>query len=664
MAEVGSAFVSVVPSAKGFGSKLDSEVGGELDSSGKKAGSRFGSMMKVGAAAAIGGAIVAGKFLVDSIGEAREAQKVSALTASTIKATGNAAGVSAKQVADLAGAISLKTGIDDETIQSGQNMLLTFKNIRNEAGKGNDIFNQSTKTLVDMSAAMGSEPKQAAIQLGKALNDPVKGISALSRVGVTFTEKQKKVIEGLVKGGETAKAQKIILGELNSEFGGAAEAQATAGEKASVAFGNLKEAVGTALLPALDRVLNLFTEFAIFLTTRGGPALFKVQSFFKNLAGSGGAGALMSTLTGLGASIKANFLPVLQTMANTFQTVILPAILRLIGYLRANLVPIFVTVAGIIANQVVPIVATFAKFLYGTLYPAVIRIVTAVASRLKPVFDQLFKTIRSTVLPAIQQLLAKFREIQPTLQKVVGIVVTVIGWVLKLAASILGKVLPVVIRFAGFLIKTLVRAIIGVITAIQKVNDWVDAMAAAFVSAIGSVGRFAGGVADKIGAAVGFIRDLPGKAKDALGNLGSLLLNAGEELIQGLINGITNKLSALGDKMKEVADKVKGFLPGSPVKEGPLRSWNNGGAGKRLVGLLADGLNDTRPISAAMDRLSAGIAVRGPGALAVAAGGTGGGRSTLHVYDRDNVLIGTMEAVADGRVHARRRHDKRMATSG
>jgi hypothetical protein len=99
--------------------------------------------------------------------------------------------VSAAQVHDLATSIEGQTSTAAESIQSGANMLLTFKNIRNEAGKGNDVFNQSTKTLVDMSRAMGTEPQQAAIQLGKALNDPVKGISALSRVGVTFTDEQK-----------------------------------------------------------------------------------------------------------------------------------------------------------------------------------------------------------------------------------------------------------------------------------------------------------------------------------------------------------------------------------------------------------------------------------------------------------------------------------------
>ena len=52
-------------------------------------------------------------------------------------------------------ALSKKSGIDDEVIKSGANMLLTFTNIRNEAGKGNDVFNQTLPILNDMSVALG-----------------------------------------------------------------------------------------------------------------------------------------------------------------------------------------------------------------------------------------------------------------------------------------------------------------------------------------------------------------------------------------------------------------------------------------------------------------------------------------------------------------------------
>src|SRR4051812_16974862 len=151
-----------------------------------------GSFKKVGGL--IAGAFAAAKvkdFLSDSMNEAREAQKVGAQTTAVIKSTGGAAHETAGQIGNLATSISNKVGIDDEAIQSGENMLLTFTNIRNEAGKGNDVFDQTTKIMTDMSVATGQSMTGSAVMLGKALNDPIAGLSKLTKIGVTFTQQQK-----------------------------------------------------------------------------------------------------------------------------------------------------------------------------------------------------------------------------------------------------------------------------------------------------------------------------------------------------------------------------------------------------------------------------------------------------------------------------------------
>jgi hypothetical protein len=166
-------------------------------------------------------------------------------------------------VEGLAGSISAKTGIDDEAIQSGQNLLLTFTEVQNRAGKGNDIFNQTTKVMTDMSAALGQDTKASAMQLGKALNDPVKGVTALQRVGVTFTKQQKKQIEQMQKHGDVAGAQGVILKELNKEFGGSAEAQATASGKLKNTIGNLEETIGGGLAPVVDKTAGTLNDFIV-----------------------------------------------------------------------------------------------------------------------------------------------------------------------------------------------------------------------------------------------------------------------------------------------------------------------------------------------------------------------------------------------------------------
>src|SRR3954454_24978141 len=129
-----------------------------------------------------------------SFGEMADSQKVAAQTAAVLKSTKGAANVTAGQVDKLATSLMNKSGVDDEAIKSGENLLLTFTNIRNGVGKNNKIFDNATGTLLDMSTALGQDTKSSAIQLGKALNNPIKGITALQRVGVSFTDGQKKQI--------------------------------------------------------------------------------------------------------------------------------------------------------------------------------------------------------------------------------------------------------------------------------------------------------------------------------------------------------------------------------------------------------------------------------------------------------------------------------------
>lgn len=162
-------------------------------------------------------------------------------------------------------------------------------------------------------------------------------------------------------------------------------------------------------------------------------------------------------------------------------------------------------------------------------------------------------------------------------------------------------------------------------------------------------------IAGLIGGIGGRLEDLGGKigaAKDRITNVfsnaGSWLYSAGSTLVQGLIDGIQAKIDALVAKMQALAQKIKDHMPGSPVKTGPLTSWNDGAAGKRLVDLLAGGLEDTRPVDAAMKRLAGHVnlsdigtgavtlAGARPGGWSASGPGVGGGGSVVynfHIHD-------------------------------
>lgn len=224
---------------------------GGIDTQARRAGAGLASL-KYGAglaAAAFGGLAV--KVGIDSFNAFRNQARINRQTAAVIKSTGGAANVTAGDIAALAGALATKTGIDDDAIQSGQNLLLTFKGIRNEAGQGNRIFDAATRAALDMSVALGKDMRSSAILVGKALNDPVKGLTAMQRVGVSFTEGQRDQIKALVKSGRAMEAQKLILRELNSEFGGSAAAQSDPLKKLSQSWGELKETIGGAVAPAV-----------------------------------------------------------------------------------------------------------------------------------------------------------------------------------------------------------------------------------------------------------------------------------------------------------------------------------------------------------------------------------------------------------------------------
>jgi hypothetical protein len=225
-----------------------------------------GSIGSLGRNFAIAGAAIAGAgaIIAKNAQSLARIERITAQTESVLKSTGTTANGTAKDISNLAGSLENLTATEAETIQEGANLLLTFKNIQNQAGAGNDIFNQTTAAMVDVARAMGTNASTEAIRLGKALNDPIKGISALSRVGIQFTEDQKAQIKALQQSGDLMGAQKIILAELQSQFGGsgAAYAKTFSGQLELMGheLGTIGEEATMAVMPALQGMVEQLRE--------------------------------------------------------------------------------------------------------------------------------------------------------------------------------------------------------------------------------------------------------------------------------------------------------------------------------------------------------------------------------------------------------------------
>jgi hypothetical protein len=364
-------FVPVRPDTKNFEPDLKRRLRAiNADKEGHRVGKGFSKSLGAGMHAGIGGPLksVAGTVLgafaalkgIDVfkgfIADARESARLGRITAQVIKTTGGAAKISATQVGNLAQAISNKTGADDGAIQSGENLLLTFTNIRNATGKNNDIFNQATKASVDLAAAMNngevsaSGLKSSSIQLGKALNDPIKGVTALSKVGVSFTEQQKDQIKAMVEAGDTLGAQKVILAEVNKEFGGAAAAAADPLQKLKTIAGGLGESVGTLLLPMVDK-------FARFLSDKAVPGIYALVGAFQE--GDVTSDGFVGKMEQIGAAargvfdfFKAEVLPRLKEFAGFLGTSVIPKLVSLAKFVGKNrdfFIPFAATIVTIIA---------------------------------------------------------------------------------------------------------------------------------------------------------------------------------------------------------------------------------------------------------------------------------------------------------------------------
>lgn len=237
----------------------------------KKAGSGLPALKGMLAADVISEGVAAiGTAVSEAYAAVAEQEKLGAQTASVLASTGNAARVSADDVTALADAIEAKSMIDAEQVQAGENMLLTFTNVKNAVGEGNDVFTQATQITADMATALGTDMAGQAVQVGKALNDPIAGVSALSRVGVTFTEGQKAQIKAMVDAGDTMGAQKLILGELNKEFGGSAEA---AGKTFPGAMKHVKDVIDGVVEGGLKKLTPLLTDAATWLGENLPPAI-------------------------------------------------------------------------------------------------------------------------------------------------------------------------------------------------------------------------------------------------------------------------------------------------------------------------------------------------------------------------------------------------------
>lgn len=574
MAQAATAFVE-------FEGDFDKLKGG-LDTAAKSAETSFSDSFKrvavfaAGALATVG----IGKVLKDSFGEAEDAAKVAAQTAAVITSTGAAAGVSAEQVDALATALSAKSAVDDEVIASGENVLLTFTNIKNVAGEGNDVFNQATEAALNMSAAMGTDLQGSIVQVGKALNDPIKGMTALSKVGVSFTQEQKDQVAAMVAAGDQMGAQKLILGELSKEFGGAAAAAATPMQRLQVIIGNLEETLGGALLPVATQFGDILAKLA--------PKLEPLLGAVGELAGSLG-GALAGALDAVLPAIEP-LLPLITELVQTLAAGLgsaLKSLLPILGQLLSALGPLLPPIAELATD----LIANLASVL-GVLLTALQPVITQIVQALQPAFVQLeplIPALADSLIKIIDALLPLLPTLADLLVLLIPLIAKSIEWnaaitsFIAMAVTPLIKILTIVVNDILIGLIAGINAVIGVFTDFSGSMERLKEFFAQAWDAIKVAVQVA------LDAVVAFMASLPGRAIAAAAALPGLMLDLGSRAIgaiaaggeaafgavAGFLAGLPGRMiSAMGDIVGQFttvgADIIHGIQTGAEVLLGGL----------------------------------------------------------------------------------------------
>ncbi len=366
-------------------------VGKVAEESGGGLQSFLGNMLGIGAGmVAIDLATTGFNFLKDQLTEAvsegEHANQVMAQTTAVLNSTHDASGLTAQSITDLATHMMDLTGIQDDAVQTGENMLLTFTNI------GGSVIPAATQAVADLATKMngGAIPsaqqmQQEAILVGKALDDPTKGLTALTRVGVTFSAQQKEQIKTMMAAGDTAGAQKIILGELNKEFGGSAQAAGHANGGIAILtakMDDMRKTIGQDLIPIIGSLVSAFMPL--------------VNTLVDDLPGA------LSWVEQHSESVKV----VLASLAAAAIPALIGALIPLVGILWAAMAPIIAGAAPfILLGVAIAGVALYFKHLYDTSAPfrTTIHGLVSVVSELAAIFQYQLQVGLQAIMPYLQQ---------------------------------------------------------------------------------------------------------------------------------------------------------------------------------------------------------------------------------------------------------------------
>jgi phage-related protein len=551
-----------------------------------------------------------------------------------------------------------KLGLSEQAAINAANTFGTFGKSAGLQGKELAGFSTGLAELAgDMASFKGTTPEQAIEAVGAALRGEAEPIRAYGVLLDDATLRQEALSMGLIKTTKQAltpqqkvlAAQAAILkqtGDAQGDFARTSDSTANTQKRLAAETANAQAQLGAKLAPALTAVRS-----ALLVALTGLNAFIAgITPLLNALAAM--AGFITNNIDVLGplSLIMAGF--VIQMNAARIATALLAAQASIVtAVTKAWAVVQGVLNAVMSANPIGLLVLSIAALVAGVV------LAYRNSETFREIVEAAWQSVQNVVGSVVPAVIGFVRTL-------VGAVTAAWGTVSSATSTVWNKIKSVV-EFVWSAISAYVRtSVAGVVAVVKGIAAVVGVVRGAFESAKDAVeekisaavafvkampGRVTGGlsglasaataparaafgemktaISEKIAEAIALVKTIDDKVLGALGDLGSLLYRKGQEIIQGLIDGIKSKIGAIGDAMGKVAGKIGSFLPGSPVKEGPLRVLNNGRAGAAIVDMISDGiLRNVDSVSTSLGGLRVpslsgpSLAGAGVGTLGAAAG--------------------------------------------
>jgi hypothetical protein len=479
-------------------------------------------------------------------------------------------GDATKRVSNYAEELERTIAIDADVIKATQTKLATFKELTASVGEAGGAFDRATMAALNMAAAGFGEATSNAVQLGKALNDPIKGITALSRAGITFTETEKEKIKALVESGNLLAAQDMVLSAIEGQLGDTAAASASSFQRIKLSLMQVADSIGMAVLPLLDSFARFVSET---LVPQVIPFIERITESFKNL--DPGIKTAILAVTAFAAAIG----PVLLIVGKLIGIFIAikTGIVGMAAAFTALTGPVGITIAALAALTAGVI------FLYKN----------------NEDFRQLVQRIWPLISNAIGTSLTMVKKFIDDNRPALAALADAFMRFASMVSQILTPVLVFLIQNG---LQVLINVLRGVILVMQFLIDVTTRVIEIFRQTSDATRRFTADLVSGFSQAMSIVRGFTSTVSGAFSNASNLLFNTGRDIVMGLWRGMQSLTSYIST---EVSRWVNNVIP-APIRRilkisSPSRVFED--IGESLVDGLVLGLDDNA--TRAVDSVSA-----------------------------------------------------------